>query len=163
MAADQQNQKVDENFVKRKIDSMCGCPKKEKIQFYRKDDDENECTLGRFLFKISHLYTANCDYCKEAMKNHFIQYYHKEGCVEIQLQITNQQTLANVAKKLDNKRKDILMHGECSLCRKQVTDDILISNTLYEYSKARFLEQFFYNDKLLNSSHGCEHRSMKDI
>jgi hypothetical protein len=37
-----------------------------------------------------------------------------------------------------------------------------MSNTLYEYSKARFLEQFFYNDKLVNTG-GCPHRSMRDI
>ena len=28
------NPKVNENYVKTKIDSMCGCPKKEKMQFY---------------------------------------------------------------------------------------------------------------------------------
>lgn len=44
----------------------------------------------------------------------------------------------------------------------KVVDDCEMSNTLYEYSKARFLEQFFYNDKLLNSG-GCSHRSMRDI
>lgn len=30
-------EKVNENFVKTKIDSMCGCPKKEKMTFYNKD------------------------------------------------------------------------------------------------------------------------------
>jgi len=40
-------------------------------------------------------------------------------------------------------------------------EDTEVSNTLYEYSKARYLEQFFYNDKLINTS--CPHRSLKDI
>jgi len=41
-----------------------------------------------------------------------------------------------------------------------------MTNSLFEYSKARFLEQFFYNgDKLFNSNgnYGCTHRSLKDI
>jgi len=41
-----------------------------------------------------------------------------------------------------------------------------MTNTLFEYSKARFLEQFFYNgDKLFNnnSNYSCAHRSLKDI
>ena len=81
---DQTHQKVDENFVKRKIDSMCGCPTKEKNTFYTKDEKENECTFGRFLFYIAKMYVqSNCDHCREPMTRHFIQYYHKEGCVEI--------------------------------------------------------------------------------
>jgi hypothetical protein len=27
-----------DNFVKRKVDSKCGCPKKEKITFYKKEE-----------------------------------------------------------------------------------------------------------------------------
>ena len=55
----EKNKDAEENFVKRKVDSMCGCPKKEKITFYKKEEaDEVECTLGRFLFHLSHLYTA---------------------------------------------------------------------------------------------------------
>jgi hypothetical protein len=55
-----QKEDADENYVKRKVDSMCGCPKKEKIMFYKKyekekggekeKEDETECTFGRFLF-----------------------------------------------------------------------------------------------------------------
>ncbi len=81
---EQFNQKVDENYVKRKIDSMCGCPQKEKNTFYVKDKDENECTFGRFLFNVTKLYTQKfCEGCKDPMTRHFIQYYHKQGCLEI--------------------------------------------------------------------------------
>lgn len=56
------------------------------------------------------------------------------------------------------------MRGECQICKKQVTADAVMSNTLFEYSRARFLEQFFYNgDKLVNTWPGCSHRSLKDI
>ena len=80
----EKNKDADENFVKLKVDSMCGCPKKEKITFYKKEEgDDIECTLGRFLFNLSHLYTAQCEHCKEPMFRHFLQYYHKEGVVEI--------------------------------------------------------------------------------
>jgi len=49
-----------------------------------------------------------------------------------------------------------------------VTPEIVMSNQFYEYSKARFFEQFFYNgEKLLNqsidSSVSCNHRSLRDI
>ncbi len=42
-------------------------------------------------------------------------------------------------KEYDHK-KDILIKGECLICKKYVTDDEILSSTLYEYSKARFLE-----------------------
>lgn len=83
-AADQQQQKVNENFVKTKIDSMCGCPKKEKMTFYTKDSDE---TFGKFLYRISKLHMNQCEHCREHMFKHFIQYYHKDGCLEIQLEM----------------------------------------------------------------------------
>lgn len=55
------------------------------------------------------------------------------------------------------------MKGECSIC-KQVTPEQDMSSAFFEYSKARFLEQFFYNgDKLLNNGPKCVHRSLKDI
>ena len=45
-----------------------------------------------------------------------------------------------------------------------MTPDIVMTNQFYEYSKARFLEQFFYNgDNLLNHNFACSHRSLKDI
>lgn len=41
---------------------------------------------------------------------------------------------------------------------------MVMSNTFFEYSKARFLEQFFYNgDKLLNAGKQCRHKSLKDM
>jgi hypothetical protein len=43
-------------------------------------------------------------------------------------------------KRIDEKKKQILMRGECQLCKTKVVDDIDMSNTFYEYSKARFLE-----------------------
>ena len=68
--------------MKTKIDSMCGCPKKEKMTFYQKDQDE---TLGNMLKKLCKTASLACEHCKEPMFKHFVQYYHKDGCVEIQL------------------------------------------------------------------------------
>lgn len=57
-----------------------------------------------------------------------------------------------------------MMKGECQICKRQVTEDQAMSNTFFEYSKARFFEQFFYNgDRIINSGHGCSHRSLKDV
>jgi hypothetical protein len=103
---------------------MCGCPKKEKITYYKKEDNqETECTLGKFLFQISHLYTAQCEHCKEPMFRHFIQYYHKEGVVEIQLQTVDiRNIIINANRKYDDhlnprrgedRSKQIFMRGEC--------------------------------------------------
>lgn len=72
--------KVNENDVKTKIDSMCGCPKKEKMTFYQKEQDE---TVGKFLYSLSKMLINNCEQCKEPLIKHLIQYYHKEGCLEI--------------------------------------------------------------------------------
>lgn len=41
------------------------------------------------------------------------------------------------------------MRGWCRICQRQVTPDVVMTNTFYEYSKARFLEQFFYNGEQL--------------
>jgi hypothetical protein len=54
-------------------------------------------------------------------------------------------------RRLEERNKQIFMRGECQICNTKVVDDIDVSNTLYEYSKARFLEQFFYNEKLENT------------
>ena len=67
-------------------------------------------------------------------------------------------------KKIDERKKQILIRGECQICKTKVLDDTDMSNTFYEYSKARFFEQFFYNETLINAgTHGCNHRSMRDI
>lgn len=50
--------KVNENYVKTKIDSMCGCPKKEKMTFYQKEQDE---TVGKFLYSLSKMLINNCE------------------------------------------------------------------------------------------------------
>jgi hypothetical protein len=61
--------KVNENYVKTKIDSMCGCPKKEKMAFYQKEQDE---TIGKFLYSMSKMLVHNCDQCKEPLFKHLI-------------------------------------------------------------------------------------------
>lgn len=150
--------------MKRKIDSMCGCPQKEKNTFYVKDKDENECTFGRFLFNVTKLYTQKfCEGCKEPMTRHFLQYYHKQGCLEIQYEQKPNHGYGRNLKEY-HPSKDILIRGDCQICKKQVTEDTTLSSTLYEYSKARFLEQFFYNgDNLVNSNVACNHKTLKDI
>ena len=61
-------------------------------------------------------------------------------------------------------RNEYLMWGDCQICKKQVTDDIIMSPTLHEYSKDRVIELFFYNgDNLINSNDKCNHKTLKDI
>jgi len=56
------------------------------------------------------------------------------------------------------------MRGWCRLCQRQVTPDAVMTNTFYEYSKARFLEQFFYNgEHLENIDAYCQHKSLREI
>ena len=56
------------------------------------------------------------------------------------------------------------MRGECQICKKVVTPEQVMSNTFYEYSRARFLEQFFYNGENLHNAHStCGHRSLREI
>ncbi len=43
-------------------------------------------------------------------------------------------------KSIDERKKQIIMRGECQICKSKVVDDTDVSNTFYEYSKARFLE-----------------------
>jgi len=64
---------------------MCGCPKKEKMTFYKKEQEESASdeTLGYFLRKLIKNSSKACEYCKEPMLKHFIQYYHRDGCIEI--------------------------------------------------------------------------------
>ncbi len=68
--------KVNETYVKRNIDSMCDCPKKEKYNFYVKSKDarnDNESTFGLFLKKTAYYFIEqNCTVCKEPNTRHFI-------------------------------------------------------------------------------------------
>lgn len=66
--------KINENFVKTKIDSMCGCPIKEKITFYKENDEEknNDKTLGKFLTKLCKKAARPCEHCKDPMYKHLI-------------------------------------------------------------------------------------------
>ena len=82
--------KVNETYVKRNIDSICDCPKKEKYNFYVKKDpkidkNDGECTFGVFLKKTAAYFISEncCIVCKEPNSRHFIQYYHKQGCLEL--------------------------------------------------------------------------------
>ncbi len=155
--------KVNENYVKTKIDSMCGCPKKEKFTFYVKEQDE---TIGKFLFKMSKQFSMQCDQCKEPMYKHFVQFYHKDGCLELHIDaLTQSQIQGSTGKQaIEKKHRDIIMRGFCQVCQTQVTPDTVMTNSFYEYSKARFFEQFFYNgDRLLNLGDKCNHKSLKDI
>lgn len=65
--------------MKTKIDSMCGCPMKEKMTFYKEGDE----TLGNYLKKLCRKATSLCEFCKEPLYKHFSQLYHKDGCIEI--------------------------------------------------------------------------------
>ena len=101
--------------MKTKIDSMCGCPKKEKMTFYAKETDE---TIGNMLKKMCKNASSVCDHCKEPMFKHFTQYYHKDGCVEIQLQLQQQDPLKKTVIGTQGcrgkeSRKEIIMRGEC--------------------------------------------------
>jgi len=44
-------------------------------------------------------------------------------------------------------KQKIQIYAQCKTCARFCSRS-LVSSQLYEYSKARFLEQFFYNDKL---------------
>jgi hypothetical protein len=70
---------------------MCGGPKKEKLTFYKVSDDrkDNDKTLGIFLKKLCMKSSCICDQCKEPMFKHLILYYHRDGYVEISLELYN--------------------------------------------------------------------------
>ena len=65
------------------------------------------------------------------------------------------------------KKSEIKMFGFCSICNKTVTPEVALRDSFYEYSTARFLEQFFYNgDNLLNLPRNnvtCNHKSLREI
>ena len=76
------NHKVNEAYVKNKINSMCGGPTKELFGFYEEGKDE---TLGTMLKRLCKMANNICDHCKEPMHKHYIDYYHKCGRIEIQI------------------------------------------------------------------------------
>ena len=57
-------------------------------------------------------------------------------------------------------KKKIQIYASCKTCACYCARS-LVSSQLYEYSKARFFEQFFYNDKLKvkQGIFGCDHGS----
>lgn len=69
----------------------------------------------------------------------------------------NASKMGNPRSKLPVKQK-IFIHAKCKTCAR-FSSRSLVSSALYEYSKARFFEQFFYNDKLRvkEGIFGCDH------
>ena len=62
--------------------------------------------------------------------------------------------------KLQRAKQKIQIYFQCKKCM-AFSNRNLVSSQLYEYSKARFFEQFFYNDKLRvkDGVFPCEHGS----
>ena len=61
---------------------------------------------------------------------------------------TQQEQVNSVNTQLHQaSKKKISIYASCKTCANYCSRS-LVSSQLYEYSKARFFEQFFYNDKL---------------
>jgi len=56
------------------------------------------------------------------------------------------------------------MVSQCMKCNFSSGNRQLLSDTLFEYSLCRFIEQFFYNSRLatINGSFQCEHCPLRD-
>jgi len=97
------------------------------------------------------------------MFKHIVAYYHKEGCLEISIQPMDKKS--NFKQQSD----EIFMYGFCNVCQHPVTPEKVVCNTLFEYSFARLLEQYFYNGELRNIDHldhsrtTCTHRVHREI
>ena len=55
----------------------------------------------------------------------------------------------------------IHMSSKCNKCGFQSKKQLL-SDTLFEYSISRFIEQYFYNSKLQSTETKCEHCPLRD-
>ena len=65
-------------------------------------------------------------------------------------------------KRVRNWHK-VYMSSQCNLCGYSSHQRQLLSDTLFEYSLSRFIEQYFYNDGLARRSQsGCEHCPLRD-
>ena len=69
----------------------------------------------------------------------------------------------NIKKNVRNWHQ-IYMSSICRKCGYSSGQSQLVSDTLFEYSVARFVEQYFYNSKLssMSSSSVCEHCPLRD-
>lgn len=82
-----QDLKIDEHFVKTKIDQMCGQPTKEKKVFYEQNDE----TLGKALRRLCKEALSNCERCHTPKFKHIKAFYHRDGCLEVAITLSDKK------------------------------------------------------------------------
>ncbi len=91
----QQNeeQKINEKFVHKKIDKICGHPVKQKVAFNKQEYDadgipfqSNDLTLGKYLEQIFIKSKKACEKCSLPISQHALEVYHLNGYVRITIQ-----------------------------------------------------------------------------
>lgn len=78
---------------------------------------------------------------------HAIEFYHGDGCVKvgtIQMDKLWNMVLITEGERFSPKINQLEFFICCNKCR-AFTDKQILPSAVYEYSTARFLEQFFYN------------------
>lgn len=115
------------------------------IQFYSDSDK----TLGQFLVENCFNSKLQClnEKCKKPALQHILSYTHNSGRVVISVNQINDPLP-------DNK---IIMWSRCSLCEKNVTPAVPMSEKTFAFSLGKFLEISFYNHIAIGSTSRCNH------
>eukprot|EP00743_Colponemidia_sp_Colp-15_P004545 GILK01004899.1.p1 GENE.GILK01004899.1~~GILK01004899.1.p1 ORF type:complete len:1879 (+),score=385.22 GILK01004899.1:797-5638(+) len=131
---------------------QCVPPKVDVVRFYSEED----MPLGRFLSSWCFDVSRKCvsDKCRKLVLNHSLCYAHHKGRLRINVE--------NAVTQVCDSSK-ILMWSFCKKCEREVTPRKEMSNEMWSYSFAKFLEQTFYNDQAVCRTGGCGHLVHRDL
>ena len=106
------------------------------MTFYKETEarSDNDITLGKFLKKLCKKAPSSCQFCKEPMFKHLILYYHRDGYVEVQVELYKQEAEVKLKRAQTNNfsstkaliaaanqsgnSSDIIMSAECNICKR---------------------------------------------
>lgn len=137
----------------------CEGPNLLGLDFYQEHDVdvglEPDVPLGEYVERICHQAHSPCtaSRCDHSMINHYRQYVHGNG--QVNIHVDRQQS------KLRGMRNTILMWSFCKIC-KQETPVTPMSVNSWKYSFAKYLEMIFWGRALVPRAGICPHNIHRD-
>ncbi|CAG8474143.1 3472_t:CDS:10 [Diversispora eburnea] len=126
-----------------------------RMDYYNKTNCHSDKSLGEMIDDICNKANETCEEpsCDHPGKDHITTYTHNDGRISITVEESPDQKL----KYFSN---NIIMWTQCKLCSSR-TSLVLMSESTYYYSFAKYLEILFYNENFACKGL-CQHAELRD-